>query len=384
MNRARQCTPHKGNAVVLWYEQAAQLPDDWDSVLPHNHYLQRSTLAVHEGTRLAHISHLYVRIILGKAILLQACFQLLHIESGHVSSGTLKGWRSKAWQLFCAATRPRLLVAGNLFRHDVSSVWTAAESFEVFQQYQQVLWAAIRRSKAGALLVKDPPAAFVPYFRNYAPEYLLLRNDISMHMAMQPEWETLKDYEKSLKHKYAQRFRKVRQAFAGVQIRALSADEVAAQAGVIHRLYRQVSDHQPVRLGSLNDAFLPALKHYYKDVLSVWGFYEEDQMIAFATAWTGGQELDMFYIGFDYGRNGPLQLYFNILFFAAEQAIVLKKSALSLGRTALEAKARVGCRPVYLHTFLYVRNPILRNLVARAQQRFLGLEGEWENRHPFK
>ena len=92
----------------------------------------------------------------------------------------------------------------------------------------------------------------------------------------------------------------------------------------------------------------------------------------------------MFYIVFDYSRNDSLQLYFNILFFSVEQAIRMGKKKLILGRTALEAKARIGCKPVYLSTFLYIKNPLVRNLMLRAQQSIAANEGEWENRHPFK
>ena len=92
----------------------------------------------------------------------------------------------------------------------------------------------------------------------------------------------------------------------------------------------------------------------------------------------------MFYIGFDYSRNADLQSYFNILFFSVEQAITLKKQKLILGRTALDAKARIGCDARYLHTFLYIRNAFLRRLVFNKQQKVSVQEGNWEEKHPFK
>ena len=67
-----------------------------------------------------------------------------------------------------------------------------------------------------------------------------------------------------------------------------------------------------------------------------------------------------------------------------EQAIRLKKKKLILGRTALEAKARVGCKAKYLSTYLYIKNPVLRNVITRLQNNINDMEGEWENRHPFK
>jgi hypothetical protein len=224
----------------------------------------------------------------------------------------------------------------------------------------------------------------VPHFLHGAPDYMMLRNDSSMQMVVPDTWHTITDYEKSLKHKYAQRFRKVRQSWAALEVKELSEEEVYASAARIYTLYRKVTEHQPVRMGLLNEAFIPALKSFYGAQLKVWGIYEGGQMIAFASAWVQADSFDMFYIGFDYARNSELQLYFNILFFAIEQAILLGKSKLILGRTALEAKARVGCRPEYLNTFLHIRNPLLRGIIARLQGRLGESGSEWEQRHPFK
>ena len=93
---------------------------------------------------------------------------------------------------------------------------------------------------------------------------------------------------------------------------------------------------------------------------------------------------DMFYIGFDYARNSELQLYFNILFFSIEQAIQFRKPQLILGRTALEAKARVGCLPIYLNTFLHIPNSLLSRIVGGLQNKLGESGSEWEQRHPFK
>ncbi len=92
----------------------------------------------------------------------------------------------------------------------------------------------------------------------------------------------------------------------------------------------------------------------------------------------------MFYIGFDYERNAALSLYFNILYFSIEQAIAHEKEKLNLGRTALEAKARLGCTPRYLPTFLFVRNFCIRALVNSKINMQHEQEGAWEERHPLK
>ncbi|MBS1643913.1 MAG: hypothetical protein JST36_02655 [Bacteroidetes bacterium] len=369
-----------------WYDDTSALPNDWDELLPPNHYLSRASLEYNSDIQLPDIEYYYVSLRKNGKLKALVAFQVLSLRPYHLNTTTLSSAYKKIWLLFIRIGNPRLLVAGNLFRHDVASVFYDQEwgSFQVFDWYLLVLDRLRERCKAQAVLVKDVPDPLVDYFHHNAPKYLLLRNDISMKMAIPQEWSSLKDYEAELKHKYAQRFRKARKVWQQLQVRELDAEEVGTYSKSIFELYSQVAQHQPLSLGLLNASYLPVLKKQASDALCVWGIFEKDQMIAFASAWQSASRLDMFYIGFNYELKDSYQLYFNILFFALDQAISRGKSELVLGRTALEAKARLGCKPEYLNTFLLVKSPLVTYLLSRVQQR-LGTKGqEWERRHPFK
>ncbi len=379
---------HKTDKALLteWFVAAAGLPADWDDELGEDDFLRRASLAEHEAARLSDVTPRYALLRNDGRILARAAFQLLRVQPRHLKESAIPGWQFSVWKIFTRAASPKLLVGGQLFRHDVASVqWSVAlPAYDAFMWYRDALEALGRKTRALAALLKELPTGLTPHFLHQAPEYLLLRNDISMELPIPPAWQTMTDYEKSLKHKYAQRYRKVRQAWTGLRVGEMNAEEVASASGRIYELYQQVTANQPVRMGLLNATFIPTLKAAYSDSLKVWGIWEGEVMVAFASGWVRDGSFDMFYIGFDYERNAALNLYFNILFFAIEQAISLKKPLLILGRTALEAKARVGCRPQYLNTFLYVRNPLLRGIVARLQARLGEGGSEWEQRHPFK
>lgn len=381
--RVCRCGP---NPDSTWFSSAADLPAEWDSGLPSGHFLRRESLMVHEGTNLNAVQAVYVLWMDAGLLLGRAAFQVLKVQEEHLRSDELPAWQRQAWTLFRKTLRPNLLVAGHLFRHDVQTVFFHPEvpAFDAFTWYRHVIRQAVQKSHANAVMVKEPPAALVPYFMHHAPEFILIRNDSSMQMEIPESWNSVRDYEKSLKHKYAQRFRKLRQSWSKLEIKELNTEEVRSASKEIYDLYLQVTKNQPVRMGFLSQSFLPELKRFYGDELKVWCVYEKGKMIAFCSGWVHPKCFDMFYIGFDYERNTELQLYFNILFFAIEQAILLRKPRLILGRTALEAKARVGCRPQYLNTFLYIPNPLLRRVVASLQDRFAESGSEWEQRHPFK
>lgn len=381
MRRSRM----RGATRFEHFRLADALPDAWDALLPDEHFLKKDSLRLYEEAALPDVGFSYVLAWNGDTPVAAAYFQTLSIRAKHLNAEALKPWQRQAWRAFTAATCPRLLVSGHLFRHDVRAFYRHPdlEIFEAFKIFRAAVEEAARKAHASAVLVKDPPDSMLTYFQQFAPEYLLMRADVSMGMAVRPEWETFADYEKALKHKYAQRVRNVRKAAAGLVFREMDAEEVEVRKNELYALYRQVTERQPVRLGYLSPELLPMLKMQH-DALRVWGIFEEEKLVAFASGWARADAFDMFYIGFDYAENARLQLYFNILFFAVEQAILLRAPQLILGRTALEAKARLGCRPKYLQTFLYVRNPVLRAWVARMQGRFSAGEGEWESRHPFK
>jgi hypothetical protein len=382
----KHCRRGSDEIDVQLYLQVKDIPVQWDELLPADHFLHTEQLVVSEQAKLPDVTFLYALISVDNIPVAASYFQVLHLRNYHLDTAQVKKAQGFLWEKFTAFLKPKLLVAGHLFRHDICSFyWKEAFSpFDAYKFYQAAINTAVKKTRAMAVLVKDMNESLVTYFQNYAPEYLVLRNDINMEMDMDPEWETMLQYEKSLKHKYAQRLRKVRSSWNKLEIKELSAEETLQQKEVIFQLYNKVSQRQLVRLGILSADYLPELKKQHPEELKIWMAYEEGKPVAFFSAWLHQEVLDMFYIGFDYTRNEELQLYFNILFFAVEQAINYRKKTLILGRTALEAKARLGCKAKYLSTFLYIPNGIIRSFVNQVQQNVNDSEGAWENRHPFK
>jgi hypothetical protein len=363
-----------------------ELPKEWDEFLPSKHFLSTEQLRLSERSKLPDLKYIYILATKGGKPMTAAYFQVLMLGPQHINPGQVSKGQYLLWQVFSKLRRPPLLVAGHLFRHDICSFYwdTSMTAFEAFQYYRSSIDAAMKKSCAMAVLVKDTSDELVNYFQHFAPQYFLLRNDISMELSIDPEWQDLKSYEKALKHKYAQRLRKIRAAWEGLTVKELTLEDAIAEKDTLFNLYNQVCKNQSVRIGMLSPDYLVELKRHHQDELRVWAAYEGDQMIAFYSAWVKDTVVDMFYIGFDYERNADLQLYFNILFFGVEQAIRFQTNKLILGRTALDAKARLGCQPRYLSTFLYIKNPLLRNVVTRMSANSSAKEGAWEERHPLK
>jgi hypothetical protein len=90
-----------------------------------------------------------------------------------------------------------------------------------------------------------------------------------------------------------------------------------------------------------------------------------------------------YYIGFDRRANAEFPIYFRLLQTVVEDAINFGCRRLSLGRTALEPKARLGARAEPLELWIRHRIPML-NLVVRGLLHTISHHDDAPERNPFK
>jgi hypothetical protein len=274
---------------------------------------------------------------------------------------------------------------GNLFRHDGEHAFiqTTTPKNTFIQLYAQCIEKLKQTVCAQSILIKDALLFEKNYFQQQM--YNSFNNDISMVLQIEPQWQTLKDYEKALKHKYAQRMRKIQRAFADISIQPLSLQDVDTYKHQMHALYLQVANKQSITLGTLNAQYFYEFKKALQENLKVFGMFYNNKLIAFSTAIVHHQKYDMNYIGFDYAYNADKFIYFNLLFHCIEQAIVNQCHKLILGRTALEAKAILGCKPEQLYNVFKINNVFLNWLAQKFTRASIQEQGDmWMQRHPFK
>lgn len=107
-------------------------------------------------------------------------------------------------------------------------------------------------------------------------------------------------------------------------------------------------------------------------------------MLAFTTAVMENGSYEVYYIGYAEDNNRQYGIYPNILLHGVERAIQLNKT-LKLGRTALEAKAIIGCKPVYLNNYIKLKSKPLQLGLKYMLKTFVAERGnEWKKRSPFK
>lgn len=227
----RYCRRKDTGRTLKLFNSAAALPPEWDAFIPSGHFLRSEHLRVSELSKLPDLRFFYVLISHDEKPVAAAYFQLLSLDQKHINSKLVNKQQAMLWSLFTNVARPKLLVAGHLFRHDICSFYWQPElaPFEAYQCYREAIDHTLKQSRAMAVLLKDAAAELTTYFQHLSPEFIFLRNDISMELDLPSGWSTVSDYEKALKHKYAQRFRKIRSAWNELEVKELSMQEVAEQ-----------------------------------------------------------------------------------------------------------------------------------------------------------
>ena len=367
------------------YRSVKELPMNWQDFLSENETVCKS-IDIVENAKVDNIKNYYVVTKENEKAVYLSYYQLLQVTPKHFNISDKK---FQQFSLSCALqiVKPTLLVVGNLFRHDVLFFQVINKTFtteKIAEIYQATVEFMVSETNASGIFLKDVEKNIAPFIlqdTTYSP----MSDDVSMEMNIHADWHSMTDYEKALKHKYAQRYRKMIKPFEAVSIKEFSIDDIKKYQTEIINLYLQVTQKQMVSMGILNADFFIELKKALPENYKVCGYFYENKLIAFSSAIFHDGEYDMNYIGFDYAFNGKLNLYFNILFHCIEMAISHHATKLILGRTAIEAKAIAGCEPDYRFSFYKLRNSVVNWFFQKISKSFKEQQGDaWKNRHPFK
>jgi len=203
-----------------------------------------------------------------------------------------------------------------------------------------------------------------------------------MVLEISPTWRCYDDYANSLASKYKKsrspnnRCRRDR----GLRVERLT--DIDRHADRLHALYLQVHERAAVRPVTISPGYVPALAAALGDAFRCSVVRRDDEILGFVTTLRDGDTAVGYLIGLDYSVNAEIPVYLRLLHSVVADAIALGCRRLSLGRTALEPKARLGARPVPFRIWLRHRQPVLNFLVRSL----LGVipHAEAPERNPFR
>jgi hypothetical protein len=216
--------------------------------------------------------------------------------------------------------------------------------------------------------------------------YRQLETEPNMMLDISSTWRTYEDYLASLTSRYRKQAKEIEKDVvkAGLLVETLHGpEEIARHAESLHELYLQTHHNARVRLVTLSPAFLPTLAEQLGSNLRCTIIRRDNQLLGFVTTVRDGETAVGYYVGFDRKTNAEFPIYFRLLQAVVDDAIKFGCSRLSLGRTALEPKARLGARPDPFRIWIRHRIPML-NVLVRGLLHTISHHDEPPERNPFK
>lgn len=313
-----------------------------------------------------------------------AYYQLVSFDHRHYKNFFAKNSLLNWFEQKIIDNRFRLLVCGSLFSIEGAGyVFKNNFNSQLALSLKQASTALAKNVRASALIIKDIPDNDLKSFSdlNLCP----FEGDKTMQMEISPEWKSLSDYEKNLKHKYAQRFRSIRKKLSGISIQEMNEAEIKNHEQKLFSLLNEIVEKQTIRLGRVNSNYFSELKKVYGERMKLFGFFKQNELVAFAIHRIHNKEYEIHFVGFDERENRKHNIYFNMLFHGIEQAIQNNCSSLEMGRTAVEAKSIIGAKPRMINGLYHFFNPIATRLFVILKNNFnRNTQPKVIERHPFK
>lgn len=364
-------------------------PTPWDALTEHHSlFMSRRYLQVLEAVGPNNLCQRYALIFRGTEAVAAMAAQIVNVSVAR----TRRTSRHKKVAAPLERLEERMLVCGNLLSWGMHGVAFAARADQaaIWPAVAEALYRLRRADKlsgnADLVMVKDitdENAAAATTLARFS--YRVLETDPNMILEISPRWQSYEDYLASLTSKYRKQAKQIDKdvTAAGCVVEELSDPaEIERRAEIIHGLYLQTHHNARLRLVTLPVGFLPTLAARLGQDMSWTVVSRNDQWLGFVNTVRDGDTAVGYYIGFDRQANAQCPIYFRLLQAVVKHAISFGCRRLSLGRTALEPKARLGARPEPMRVLIRHRIPML-NVLVRGLLHTISHD-EAPARNPFK
>jgi predicted N-acyltransferase len=363
---------------------------DWDRVAARaSFFMSRAYLRALESHPATGMSSRYALIYREREPVAAVALQILEVDGSRLMKVEKPKGKGKKRVAMAKTVRERLLVCGNILSwgfHGLAfadGVGDATLYAGVAEAIYRVRRAERLAGKVDFALVKDVTAAQLAAATTLKRfSYAAHATEPNMVLELQPAWRTFEDYLASLTSKYRNTTRKI---VRGVEEAGLTVEvvrDLAPWADRVNALYMRVHGKATVRLATAHPGYLPAVAAAAGDGFKLTAIRRGEELVGFVTSIKDGDTAVGYFIGFDYELNETVPLYFRLLLATIEDAIAWRCARLSLGRTALEPKAKLGAKPEAMTVFVRHRVPVMNAVVKRFLK---GLShAEAPERSPFK
>jgi predicted N-acyltransferase len=206
--------------------------------------------------------------------------------------------------------------------------------------------------------------------------------DDNMVVKISSEWKNFDDYLNSMITKFRTKAKGAYKKSTALMVKDLTLDDITIHAEKLIELYAQVVNKSEFSFGVLNNESFSLLKKNLGDSFIAKGYFLENELVGFSTAFVFNKIMDANYVGIDYSKNQAYSIYPRMLYDFVDEAIQAGCTELRLGRTAEEIKSTVGAMPINMTLYLnhgnVLKNALLKPILCQIKPT------EYPHRYPFK
>lgn len=378
-----------GKYQIEIYRSINNLPDDWDDFAKKEEpqYVKKF-IGIAEKAELTDFDYYYVIVKKTEETIALFYFQSLVVRKAYYPDFSNLSFAAKNLYCLISSHNYNLLVNGHLFSTDIPGAVISkdlANVDDLAKIFEKVVFKVKRACASSIFIIKDAHPYLQSELVKIANKYKVMPDDVLMEMKIPKVWKGIEHYIEALSKKYAVRAKKIEESISRFELSEFNADEILQNAEVLNSLYLNVISKSSFKMGVLNMFYFAGLKKamHQNFVFKVWRLNNE--IVGFSTYLHLKTHMELYYIGIDYKVNKSHHLYQCMLQQGIKEAIGSNAPILKMGRTAYEAKAIAGAKPVTKSNFFQINNPLLKIGYKYAADYFVAENStNWQVRNPFK
>jgi len=332
-------------------------------------FFSRAYLETLQAVAPANVEPRFALVCRGDEPLAGLCAQVITVSLAQVASPgskVLSGFKDRVTQ--------RVLMCGNALTFGMHAVCFApgVDRAGAWPGVAEALYRMRRAEKLAGhmdlVLIKDLPAQMRGESGVLGKlSYGLVETEPNMVLTIDPSWRSHGDYLASFASKYRSDVKaRVIKRFdeAGCRIEPMTHAQAASEADALHGLYLQVHGGASLRPFTLRPEYWAAIMRAAGEHGSLLVARREGRLAAFILTLRDGETSVAYHIGFDRELAAAgVPLYLRMLHASVEESIRFGCRRISFGRTALEPKARLGCKPEPMFVWARHRHPVLNQML---------------------
>jgi len=383
----------KGAYQLEIYDSIEEAAQKWSLQAPSdNEFLGIPYFRFLEGNPPKGLSFRYLVFYKKNEVIGISVCQLVQLRIGDALSNIeLPAYQQRVNGWILKLANMNAIIAGNLlltgdYGCDFNSSINATTQYKLLEEGLEQLNKHLKKQDhlTSLLIIKDIPADKQSQIKtSIGKQYNEFSLQPNMILPIKEDWNSFEDYLGAMTSKSRMRAKRAFKLGNALERKELTIESIEAFLPQIDKLYKHIADKAGFNVVYLSGHYFKAFKEHFPERFRVFGYFLDNELVAFYTTFLNHHELEAHYLGFDEINNRKYQIYLNILFDLVKIGIDSQVEKINFARTALEIKSSVGAIPDELYFYGKHTNAI-KNQMFTPILSYFQPKVEWKPRSPFK